>query len=84
MFDLFCAYTQNEVDSGLTDGHRCAYRYQSTTSETMLKLLFLYFSEYGIFYKNSKDFSLRKGTYIVSKERINFGALPNQSANDLD
>ena len=59
----------------------------------MSNLLFSNFSEYGIFYKHPKDFSLGKGTYIalldkknskIPKERIDFGALPNQSAIDLD
>ena len=59
----------------------------------MLKLLFSYFAEYGILYKHPKDFSLGRGTYIavldkkfsnISKESIDFGALPNQSVVALD
>ena len=82
-----------KVASGLTGGHRNAYEYQSTTWETMLKLLFSYFSEYGILYKHPKGFSLGKGTYIalsdknfsdISKERINFGVFFWRSATNLE
>ena len=57
-----------------------------------VEVTYLHFAEYGILYKHPKDFSLGKGTYIailekkisIPKERIDFGALPNQSAIDLD
>ena len=86
-------HKMKKVASGLTDSHRYAYEYQSTTRITMSNLLFSNFSEYGILYKHPKDFFLGKGTYIalldkknskIPKERIDFGALPNQSAIDLD
>ena len=75
-----------KVSSGLTDDYLYAYQCQSTTWETMLKLLFSYFAEYGILRKHQTDFSLGKGTCIksldkkfsnTSKERINFRALFN-------
>ena len=57
-------HKMKKVASGLTDCHRYAYEYQSTTWETMLNLLFSYFAEYGILYKHPKDYSLVKDTYI--------------------
>ena len=41
----------NKVASGLTDTHMYTYNYQSTTWETMLKVLFSFFGEHGIQYK---------------------------------
>ena len=60
-----CMHKMRKVASGLTDGQRYAYEYQSTTWKTMLRLLFSYFTKYGILYKHPKDFSLRKGTFIT-------------------
>ena len=86
-------HKMKKIASGSTDSHRYAYDHQSTTWETMLKLFFSYFAEYRIMYKHPTDFSLGKGTYIVLfhrkfsnlvKERIDFGALPNQSAINID
>ena len=35
-----CMHKKKNISSRLTDGHRYAYEYQSTTWETMLKLVF--------------------------------------------
>ena len=58
----------------------------------MLKILFLYFGEYGVLYKHPSDFTNVRGAYTalldhkfnkIAKERGDFGSLHNRSAMDI-
>ena len=82
-------HKRNKAVSGLTDTSPFAYEYQSTTWDTMLKTLFSYFGEHGVLYKHPTDFMTGRGTYAavldqkfakISRERVDFGSLPNRSA----
>ena len=85
-------HKMNKAAHGMTGTQAFAFEYQSTSWETMIKSLFSFFSEFGVLYKHPTDFQNGRGTYTavldrkftkISREREDFGALPNRSAIDM-
>ena len=85
-------YKMKKAASGPTDTHMYAYEYQSTTWETMLKVLFSFFCEHGYSINTLTTSRYDKGTYVtvlnkkfkeISEERSDFGSIPNRSAVDI-
>ena len=81
-----------KIAAGMKKEDAFSQEFQSTSWETMLKTLFLYFGEFGVLYKHPSDFTNVRGAYTalldykfnkIAKERVDFGSLPNRSAIDI-
>ena len=85
-------HKMTKLAAGMKNEDRFSREFQSTSWDTMLKTLFLYFGEFGVLYKHPSDFTNVRGAYTalldhkfneIVKERVDFGSLPNRSAIDI-
>ena len=58
-------YKMTHVARGLDPSHSFPYKFQSTTWDTNLKSLFLYFSKKGMNYNHPNDFMKSSGSHVV-------------------
>ena len=78
--------------AGMKNEDPLSQEFQSTTWDTMLKTLFLYFGEFGVQNKHPSNFTNVRGADTalldhkfneVTKECIDFGSLPIRSDIDI-
>ena len=82
----------SRADHSMTVTQPFEFENLSTSWKTLIKSLFSFISVYGVLYKHNTDFWTGRGTYTtvldckftkISRERNNFGTLPNRIAIDM-